>query len=124
MGSQCVFWGAGESGGTADTSGGGDVSILPQDNATAVQAFVQGTIDGAWVPEPWVSEYVKAGAKVLVDEATLWPGGQFVTTNIIVTESASMRIAQSAMNVSTLNQRDSTMVCGAADCPPSDHMKN
>ncbi len=43
-----------------------------------------GSIDGAWVPEPWVSEYVKAGAKVLVDEATLWPDGQFVTTNIIV----------------------------------------
>jgi NitT/TauT family transport system substrate-binding protein len=31
-----------------------------------------------------VSEYVKAGAKVLVDEKTLWPEGRFVTTNVIV----------------------------------------
>src|SRR5215212_4689052 len=35
----------------ADQQGGGDVSILPQENATALQAFAQGAIDGAWVPE-------------------------------------------------------------------------
>jgi NitT/TauT family transport system substrate-binding protein len=66
------------------TEGGGDVSIKPQSNAEGLAAYGSGSIDGAWVPEPWVSEYVKAGAKVLVDEATLWPGGKFVTTNIIV----------------------------------------
>jgi NitT/TauT family transport system substrate-binding protein len=66
------------------TEGGGDVSIKPQANAEGLAAYASGSIDGAWVPEPWVSEYVKAGATVLVDEATLWPEGQFVTTNIIV----------------------------------------
>ena len=73
-----------EQGLTATTEGGGDVSIMPQANAEGLAAYAAGTIDGAWVPEPWVSEYVKAGATVLVDEKTLWPDGKFVTTNIIV----------------------------------------
>jgi NitT/TauT family transport system substrate-binding protein len=67
-----------------DPQGGGDVSILPQDNATALQAFRTGQIDGAWEPEPWVSQMVAAGGKVLVNEKTLWPGGRFVTTELAV----------------------------------------
>ena len=36
------------------------------------------------MPEPWASRLVlEGGGKVLVDEKDLWPGGQFVTTNII-----------------------------------------
>ena len=69
---------------TTTTEGGGDVSITPQSNAEGLAAYAAGTIDGAWVPEPWVSEYVKAGAKVLVNEKDLWPDGKFVTTNVIV----------------------------------------
>ena len=69
----------------ADTQGGGDVSVLPQDNATAVQAFSQGAIDGAWVPEPNLSRMVlDSKGKILVNEKDLWPGGQFVTTHLIV----------------------------------------
>jgi NitT/TauT family transport system substrate-binding protein len=42
-------------------------------------------VAGAWVPEPWASRLVQeGGGKVLVDERTLWPGGQFVTTHLIV----------------------------------------
>jgi NitT/TauT family transport system substrate-binding protein len=71
----------------ADTSGGGDVSVLPQDNATAVQAFAQGTIDGAWVPEPNYSKLIlESKGKVLVDEKTLWPSQEFVTTHLIVSQ--------------------------------------
>jgi NitT/TauT family transport system substrate-binding protein len=67
-----------------DVSGGGDVSIIPTPNATTLESFKQGLIDGAWVPEPWYSRLVnEAGASVLVDEATLWPEGQFVTTHLI-----------------------------------------
>ncbi|HBY23749.1 MAG TPA: sulfonate ABC transporter substrate-binding protein [Propionibacteriaceae bacterium] len=69
---------------TASQDGGGDVSILPQANSAAVQAFKTGNIDGGWVPEPYWSSLVKAGGHVLVDERTLWPGGRFVTTNVIV----------------------------------------
>jgi sulfonate transport system substrate-binding protein len=72
---------------TADQQGGGDVSIAPQDNATALQAFAQGAIDGAWVPEPNFSRMVlESKGKVLVNEKDLWPNGQFVTTHLIVTQ--------------------------------------
>ena len=68
-----------------DLEGGGDVSIVPQENAQTLETFRSGAIDGAWVPEPWVSRLVnEGGGKVLVDEASLWPGGQFVTTHLIV----------------------------------------
>ena len=77
------YW-LGEQGLTTDAEGGGDVSILPQANAEGLTAYSTGQIDGAWVPEPWVSEYLKAGAKVLVDEKDLWPDGEFVTTNVLV----------------------------------------
>ena len=69
-----------------DTSGGGDVKIVPQDNATSLAQFEAGNIQGAWVPEPWATRLVtEGGGKVLVDESTLWPGGNYVTTQLIVT---------------------------------------
>jgi NitT/TauT family transport system substrate-binding protein len=70
---------------TTDKTGGGDVSIVPQDNSSTVTAFQTGAIDGAWVPEPYATKLENEGGKVLVDEATLWPEGKFVTTNLIVT---------------------------------------
>ncbi len=74
-----------EEGFETDTEGGGDVHIQPQDNATALTALQIGDIDGAWVPEPWATRMVEeAGAHVLVNEPDLWEGGQFVTTNVIV----------------------------------------
>jgi NitT/TauT family transport system substrate-binding protein len=70
---------------TSDTSGGGDVSILPQANADTLTAFKAGDIAGAWVPEPWATRLIQeGGGKVLVDEADLWPDGEYVTTQIIV----------------------------------------
>lgn len=63
----------------------GDVSVEPTDNASALQLFQQGKLDGAWVPEPWASRLVlDGGGKVLVDERTLWPAGRFVTTELVV----------------------------------------
>lgn len=73
-----------EEGFETDTDGGGDISILGQDNSVTVQAFQQGDIAGAWVPEPYVAILTDAGGKVLLDEAELWPEGQFVTTQLIV----------------------------------------
>ena len=68
-----------------DLEGGGDVSIMPQDNGTALEAFTAGEIDGAWVPEPWATRMVgEGGGHVLVNEADLWPDGEFVTTHLIV----------------------------------------
>src|SRR5438094_8730736 len=70
-----------------DTLGGGDVSVLPQDNALTLNAFKQRQIDGAWLPEPWASRLVvEGGGRVLVDERTLWPAGKFVTTHLVVSQ--------------------------------------
>jgi NitT/TauT family transport system substrate-binding protein len=52
------------------------------DNATALQAFQAGEIDGAWVPEPWLTRMATNG-RVLVNEASLWPDGRFVVANMV-----------------------------------------
>ncbi len=49
--------------------------------------FESGQIDGGWEPEPYATEMVLDGGTRLVNEASLWPGGQFVTTNLVVTQS-------------------------------------
>ena len=66
--------------------GGGDVTVIPQKNSTTVQAFGTGDIDGAWVPEPYATQLIDEGGKVLVNERDLWTqtGGQFVTTQLLV----------------------------------------
>ena len=74
-----------ENGYQVDEAGAGDVTILAQENPVTLTAFQAGDIDGAWVPEPWASRLViEGGGKVLVDERDLWPGGDFVTTQLIV----------------------------------------
>lgn len=67
------------------TTGGGDVAISPTENAQTLTLFQAGDLDGAWLPEPWVSRLVvDAGAEVLVDEADLWEDGEFPTTVLLV----------------------------------------
>lgn len=66
-------------------TGGGDVTITPTANSDVANVFDSGKIDGAWLPEPYASTLVLShGAHVLVDEKSLWPGGKFVTTQLVV----------------------------------------
>jgi len=67
-----------------DLQGGGDVNVLPQENAQIVDAFKQKLIVGAWVPEPYATRLVQAGGKVLVDERDLWPNKRFAITLLAV----------------------------------------
>ncbi|TXS57424.1 aliphatic sulfonate ABC transporter substrate-binding protein [Streptomyces sp. t39] len=67
-------------------SGKGDVSVVRTENKVTPNAYLSGSIDGAWVPEPTASKLVSDGAKVLLDESTLWPDKKFVITNIIVSQ--------------------------------------
>src|ERR1022692_2389685 len=68
--------------------GGGDVPIKPTTpNSAAVLAFQSGQLAGGWEPAPYDAEMVAAGGHVLVNEASLWPKGQFVTTNLVVTQA-------------------------------------
>ena len=73
---------------TATPTGGGDVAIKPiKPNSAAVLEFASHQIDGGWEPEPYATEMVLDGGTRLVNEASLWPGGKFVTTNLVVTQS-------------------------------------
>jgi len=64
---------------------GGSVTILPTSNANTLTLFQKGDIDAAWVPEPWGTRLIQeASGKLFLDERTLWPEGDFVTTNLIV----------------------------------------
>jgi NitT/TauT family transport system substrate-binding protein len=72
---------------TSTQTGGGDVPITPiTPNSAAVLQFKSGQIAGGWEPAPYDIEMVKDGGHVLVNEASLWPNGQFVTTNLVVTQ--------------------------------------
>ena len=72
---------------TSTSTGGGDVPITPvTPNSAAVLEFKSGQIAGGWEPAPYDAELVADGGHVLVNEASLWPGGQFVTTDLVVTQ--------------------------------------
>ncbi|MEN3299589.1 ABC transporter substrate-binding protein [Pseudonocardia sp.] len=60
------------------------VTVQNIDNPRTLDLFKQGQVAGGWLPEPWSSRLVDAGAKVLVDEKSLWPDGKFPTTVLIV----------------------------------------
>jgi NitT/TauT family transport system substrate-binding protein len=73
---------------TTSQTGGGDVPITPiTPNSDAVLAFTSGKIAGGWEPAPYDAEMLAAGGHSLVNEATLWPNGQFVTTQLVATQS-------------------------------------
>jgi NitT/TauT family transport system substrate-binding protein len=64
---------------------GGDVSVAAVDNPELVGLFRAGHLDGAWEPEPYPSLLIAEGlADPFVDEAELWPDGEFVTTVLLV----------------------------------------
>jgi NitT/TauT family transport system substrate-binding protein len=60
------------------------VIIASLDNPRTLDSYKQGAVDGGWLPEPWASRLVDAGAKMLLDEKTRWPGGHFPTTVLVV----------------------------------------
>ncbi|HEY2312950.1 MAG TPA: ABC transporter substrate-binding protein [Streptosporangiaceae bacterium] len=73
---------------TTTETGGGDVPITPiTPNSDAVLAFKAGQIAGGWEPAPYDAQMVADGGHVLVNEASLWPNGQFVTTELVATQS-------------------------------------
>jgi NitT/TauT family transport system substrate-binding protein len=74
---------------TTTSTGGGDVSVDPSStgSGTVVTEFESGAIQGAWMPEPYEQELVAAGGHILVPEASLWPNGQWATTNLVVRTS-------------------------------------
>ena len=90
------------------------------ENPRTLDLFKSGEIAGGWLPEPWSSRLVDAGASVLVDERDLWPDGQFPTTVLIVrteflqqhpqTVEALLRGEQKAIDLATDNQAEAKTV--------------
>jgi NitT/TauT family transport system substrate-binding protein len=71
--------------GLKTTDKAGDVTVMPIANPDQLTLFMKKEIDAAWAPEPWASRLVHdAGGRIFLDERTLWPQGQFLTTELVV----------------------------------------
>ena len=71
--------------GLKTTDKGGDVQVIPLANPDQLTLFVKKELDAAWAPEPWATRLIREGnGRLLVDERNLWPNGQFVCANLIV----------------------------------------
>jgi NitT/TauT family transport system substrate-binding protein len=80
------YW-ANKNGLKVSFEGKGALSVINlQSNSEAITTYASGDIDGAWLPEPYASQLVSKGAKVLVNEKSLWPGGRFPTTLLLARE--------------------------------------
>lgn len=63
---------------------GGSVVIFNIANPDIYTLFAKGDIDGAWVPEPWATIFVKElGGKRLFYEEDIWPNKQFASVLLI-----------------------------------------
>ncbi len=73
------------SNGMKSTDKGGDVQVIPLANPDQLTLFVKKELDAAWAPEPWATRLIREGnGRLFLDERTLWPNGQFVCANLIV----------------------------------------
>jgi sulfonate transport system substrate-binding protein len=64
---------------------GGDVQVTPIANADQLTLFLKKQLDAAWAPEPWATRLEREGnGRIFLDERDLWPHGQFVITNLVV----------------------------------------
>jgi NitT/TauT family transport system substrate-binding protein len=64
---------------------GGNVSLIALSNSDQLTLFRKKQIDGAWTVEPWFSRLeMEGGGQLFLDEKTLWPGGHYVTTHLVV----------------------------------------
>lgn len=61
-----------------------DVKVNNIKNPDIYLLFKKGSLDGAWVPEPWATRLIQeANGKVFIDERNLWPKGNFPTAILV-----------------------------------------
>jgi NitT/TauT family transport system substrate-binding protein len=82
------------------TSAGGTVNLISLSNPDQLTMFKERQIDGAWTIEPWVSRLeLEAGGRIFLEEKSLWPEGQYVTTQLIVSRSFLQRHPEEVRNL-------------------------
>jgi NitT/TauT family transport system substrate-binding protein len=75
--------------GLSDQRGPRGVEVTPLANPDLLSMFARGDLAGAWVAEPWGARLVaEGGGRILLDERTLWEGGRFPTTILVVSRRA------------------------------------
>lgn len=78
--------------GLSDKGGPAGAEVTPLANPDILSMFARGDLAGAWVPEPWGARLVaEAGGRILLDERSLWEGGRFPTTLLVVSRRALER---------------------------------
>jgi NitT/TauT family transport system substrate-binding protein len=79
---------------------GGNLSLVPLSNPDQLTMFKKKQIDGAWTVEPWLARLeVEGGGELFLEEKTLWPGGRYVTTHLIVNKTYLVRNKQVVRNL-------------------------
>jgi NitT/TauT family transport system substrate-binding protein len=74
--------------GLAPREKGGKVRLVPMNNPEIISLMRRGDVQGAWVPEPWVTRLVhEAGGRLLIDERDLWPRGRFASAVLVASRS-------------------------------------
>ncbi len=64
---------------------GGSLTVISLANPDQLTMMQKKEIHGAWTVEPWLSRLELEGNGILyLDEKTLWPKGQHVTTHLVV----------------------------------------
>lgn len=67
---------------------GGSLTLISLANPDQLTMMQKKQIHGAWTVEPWLSRLEIEGSGVLyLDEKTLWPQGQHVTTHLVVSKA-------------------------------------
>jgi NitT/TauT family transport system substrate-binding protein len=75
--------------GLSDRRGPSGVEVTPIGNPDMAALLERGDLAGAWVPEPWGALLRgRVQGRILVDERSLWPGGRFPTTLLVVSARA------------------------------------
>ena len=67
----------------ASSPGAGHITMT---GSYLVKALKSRHLAGAWEPAPQDAQMVAAGGHVLVNEASLWPGGRFASAVLVVTQ--------------------------------------
>lgn len=71
--------------GLKSTDKGGDVQVIPLANPDQLTLFLKKQLDAAWAPEPWATRLIREGnGRLFLDERSLWPNGQFVCADLVV----------------------------------------